>query len=139
VRDVTQIMPAPGWRIIFCYRPGQFENGKVVIPNDGEILFEDMPVVGWGVVRVHDEDGEEDHNEVELLTIDECGVLVEPVSEFFRLVSGGVHHLLSPNQELTDELKQEWAEELKRQLEWEAKRRNEKQRRKLAAPVTSAA
>jgi len=89
-------MPAPGWRIIFCYRPGHLENGKVVQDDHREILFEDMPVVGWGVVHVHDEDGEADHNEVELLTAHEdCG-LVEPVSEVFRFVSGGIHHVLSP-------------------------------------------
>jgi len=122
MKDIIQIMPAPGWRVIFVYRPAHLQNGKTVWDDHDEILFEDMPIVGWGVVHVHDEDGEEDYNEVDLLFLEEESGLVESVKEFFGSVVGGIHHVLPPGRELTEELKAQWSDELNRKLEQSAKR-----------------
>jgi hypothetical protein len=122
MKEITQIMPAPGWRLIFCCR------------LDDDILFEEMPVVGWGVIHAHDEDGEEDYNEVDLLFFEQESGIVESVKDFFHSVEGGTHHILPPSQELTDELKCQWSNQLKRLLKREQRTRQE---RVLAATAGS--
>jgi len=60
-RTVNQIMPAPGWKVLTCSI------------NDGQALFTEETVVGWGAVFVeYVKDGEAYDRETEqLLTIRE--------------------------------------------------------------------
>jgi hypothetical protein len=101
MKEIKQIMPAPGWRVICA------------CINDNVVNFDDTPVIGWGLVH-HSEDNQEEYTEVELLVFHggyERVTTLDEAEEDCR-GSNATYFQLAPNEN-ADEYKQEWAESLR--------------------------
>jgi hypothetical protein len=90
--EIKQLLPAPGWKAFMCF-----------IDADNVAFFEEVPVIGWGIVRKTHHDtvqGNIREDEIKLFVFDEY---VRPIDD--DLSSNSKIFELAPGTDLGQEVK----------------------------------
>jgi hypothetical protein len=113
VKEIIQLMPAPGWRVVACWL-----HRDHTAYGDGDIcFFNDFHVVGWGIVR-HvplNEDKSAQYDEIKLFVMDEGDAVELDNNNYYH----GTTEVLGPGEELDDNLKEQIKQRLQHQIQLE--------------------